>query len=142
MLLKPEHEKFSVYFNVDNGTGQIRGVFLQGNDGARPVFEEWMKPLRSFGMTTLSPSGTGGTDHTNFDRIGLPGFQFIQDPIEYDTRTHHTSMDLYERLQSKDMMQNAVIVASLVYNAANSPERFPRKPLPAAQPDRPRGGNQ
>jgi Zn-dependent M28 family amino/carboxypeptidase len=141
MKLKPEHDRFSVYFNVDNGTGQIRGVYTQGNEGARPVLEEWMKPLRSFGMTTLSPGGTSGTDHINFDRVGLPGFQFIQDPIEYDTRTHHTSMDLYERLQPKDMMQNAVIVASLVYNAANSAERFPRKALPAPQPDRPpRGG--
>jgi hypothetical protein len=145
MRLKPEHDKFSVYFNVDNGTGQIRGVFMQGNEGARPLFEEWMRPFRSFGMTTLTASSTGGTDHTSFERVGLPGFQFIQDPIEYDTRTHHTSMDLYERLQPKDMMQNAVIVASFVYDAANHPERFPRKPLPAAQPDRtpgPRGGGQ
>jgi len=138
MQLKPDHEKMSVYFNVDNGTGQIRGVYLQGNAAARPVFEEWMEPLKDFGMTTLTSRNTGGTDHTNFDDVGLPGFQFIQDPIEYDTRTHHTSMDTYERIQSKDMMQNAVIVASLAYQAANSPEMFPRKPLPAAPP--PRGG--
>jgi hypothetical protein len=138
MQLKPDHEKMSVYFNVDNGTGQIRGVYLQGNTAARPVFEEWMKPFKDFGMTTLTNRNTGGTDHTNFDDIGLPGFQFIQDPIEYDTRTHHTSMDTYERIQSKDMMQNAVIVASLAYQAANSPDMFPRKPLPAAPP--PRGG--
>jgi Zn-dependent M28 family amino/carboxypeptidase len=141
MQLKPEHEKLSVYFNVDNGTGQIRGVYMQGNDGARPLFEAWMKPFNTFGMTTLAPVSVSGTDHLSFDRVGLPGFQFIQDPIEYDTRTHHTSMDLYERLQSKDMMQNAVIVASLVYNAANHPERLPRKPLPAPQPQRgARGG--
>jgi Zn-dependent M28 family amino/carboxypeptidase len=89
-------------------------------------------------MTTLTNRNTGGTDHTNFDDVGLPGFQFIQDPIEYDTRTHHTSMDTYERIQSKDMMQNAVIVASLAYQAANSPDMFPRKPLPA--PPAPRGG--
>jgi hypothetical protein len=138
MQLKPDHEKMSVYFNVDNGTGQIRGVYLQGNMAARPVFEEWMQPFKDFGMTTLTNRNTGGTDHTSFDDVGLPGFQFIQDPIEYDTRTHHTSMDTYERIQSKDMMQNALIVASLAYQAANSPEMFPRKPLPAAPT--PRGG--
>jgi hypothetical protein len=89
-----------------------------------------MQPFRDFGMTTLSPRGTGGTDHTNFDAVGLPGFQFIQDDIEYDTRTHHSNMDVYERLQSKDLMQNAVIVASFVYNAATREALFPRKPLP------------
>jgi Zn-dependent M28 family amino/carboxypeptidase len=130
MALKPDHAKMSVYFNVDNGTGQIRGVYIEGNESARPVFEAWMQPFRDFGMTTLSPRGTGGTDHTNFDAVGLPGFQFIQDDIEYDTRTHHSNMDVYERLQSKDLMQNAVIVASFVYNAATREALFPRKPLP------------
>jgi carboxypeptidase Q len=138
MALKPEHGKMSVYFNVDNGTGQIRGVYTQANEGSRPVLQAWMEPLKDFGMTTLSPAGTGGTDHTNFDAVGLPGFQFIQDDIEYDTRTHHSNMDVYERLQSKDMMQNAVIVASFVYNAATRDELFPRKPLPA--PPAQRGG--
>jgi carboxypeptidase Q len=138
MELKPEHGKMSVYFNVDNGTGQIRGVYMEGNEAARPVFEAWMQPFKDFGMTTLTTRGTGGTDHTNFDAVGLPGFQFIQDRIEYDTRTHHSNMDLYERLQSKDMMQNAVIVASFVYNAANRDDLFPRKPLP--QPQGQRGG--
>ena len=138
MTLKPDHAKMSVYFNVDNGTGQIRGVYMEGNEGARPVFEAWMQPFKDFGMTTLSARGTGGTDHTNFDAVGLPGFQFIQDDIEYDTRTHHSNMDVYERLQSKDMMQNAVIVASFVYNAATRDELFPRKPLPA--PPAQRGG--
>jgi hypothetical protein len=138
MQLKPEHETFSVYFNVDNGTGQIRGVYTQGNDAAQPVFNAWMQPFRDFGMTTLTARGTGGTDHTSFDAVGLPGFQFIQDPIEYDTRTHHTSMDTFERLVAKDMMQNAVIVASFVYHAANREELFPRKPLPA--PSAQRGG--
>ena len=138
MTLKPDHGKMSVYFNVDNGTGQIRGVFMEGNGGARPVFEAWMQPFKDFGMTTLSARGTGGTDHTSFDAVGLPGFQFIQDDIEYDTRTHHSNMDVYERLQSKDLMQNAVIVASFVYNAATRDELFPRKPLPA--PPAQRGG--
>jgi len=138
MQLKPDHAKLSVYFNLDNGTGQIRGVYLQGNADARPVFESWMQPFKDFGMSTLTMRGTNGTDHVTFDEVGLPGFQFIQDEIEYDTRTHHTSMDTYERIQSKDMMQNAVIVASMAYQAANSPEMFPRKPLPAAPA--PRGG--
>jgi hypothetical protein len=142
MELKPGHSTLSVYFNVDNGTGQIRGVYSQGNEAARSVFEAWMQPFKDFGMTTLTARGTGGTDHTNFDAVGLPGFQFIQDPIEYDTRTHHTSMDTFERLVSKDMMQNAVIVASFVYHAANREELFPRKPLPAPPAQRGgRGGN-
>jgi hypothetical protein len=137
MQLKPAFQKFSVYFNVDNGTGQIRGVWMEGNEAARPVFQAWMQPFRDFGMTTLSPLGTGGTDHTRFDEVGLPGFQFIQDDIEYDTRTHHSNMDVYERLQSRDMMQNAVIVASFVYQAANREGLLPRKALPAP----PRGQN-
>ena len=137
MQLKPDHARLSVYFNVDNGTGQIRGVYMQGNEGVRPVFDAWMRPFKDFGMTTLSVRGTGGTDHANFDAVGLPGFQFIQDPIEYDTRTHHTSFDVYERIQSKDMMQNAAIVASFVYLAANREQLMPRKPLPA--PPAPRG---
>src|SRR5262245_48459284 len=134
MELKPEHSKFSVYFNVDNGTGQIRGVYMEGNEAARPLFTEWMAPFKDFGMTTLTARGTGGTDHTSFDAVGLPGFQFIQDPVEYNTRTHHSNMDVYERIQSKDMMQNAIIVASFVYQAANRDELFPRKPLPAPPP--------
>src|SRR5262249_29779074 len=138
MTLKPEHEKLSVYFNLDNGTGQIRGVYMQGNAAARPLFESWMQPFKDFGMTTLTSRGIGGTDHTRFDDVGLSGFQFIQDEIEYETRTHHTSMDTYERIQSKDMMQNAVIIASFVYQAANSDEMFPRKPLPP--PPSQRGG--
>jgi carboxypeptidase Q len=140
MALKPDHAKMSVYFNVDNGTGQIRGVYMEGNEGARPVFEAWMQPFKDFGMTTLTARGTTGTDHTNFDAVGLPGFQFIQDSIEYNTRTHHSNMDVFERLQSKDMMQNAVIVASFVYNAATRDELFPRKPLPAPPAQRGRGG--
>jgi Zn-dependent M28 family amino/carboxypeptidase len=140
MQLKPEHSALSVYFNVDNGTGQIRGVYLQGNDAVRPIFDVWMRPFQDFGMTTLAARGTNGTDHANFDAVGLPGFQFVQDPIEYDTRTHHTSSDTYERIQPKDMMQNAAIVASFVYNAANREQLLPRKPLPA--PPAPQRGGQ
>jgi len=136
MQLKPEHDKMSVYFNVDNGTGQIRGVYLERNEAARPVFDAWMQPFKDFTMTTLTASPTDGTDHVNFDEVGLPGFQFIQDEVEYDTRSHHTNMDVYERVQPKDMMQNAVIVASFVYNAANREELFPRKSLPAPRGQR------
>jgi carboxypeptidase Q len=133
MLLKPEHARVSGYFNVDNGTGAIRGVYLQGNEAAAPIFEEWMKPFHNLGMTTLTIRDTGGTDHQSFDAVGLPGFQFIQDPVEYDTRTHHSNMDVYERIQEADMRQNAVIVAAFVYQTANRDDKLPRKPLPKPQ---------
>ncbi len=136
MKLKPDHQKFAGYFNVDNGTGAIRGVYLQGNEAVAPVFQAWIQPFKSLGMTTLSIRSTGGTDHLSFDAVGLPGFQFIQDPVEYSTRTHHSNMDVYERIQAPDMMKNAVIVASFVYLAANRDDKLPRKPLPAPQPTR------
>jgi carboxypeptidase Q len=130
MQLKPDHARLSAYFNVDNGTGKIRGIYLQGNETARPIFQKWMEPFKPDGMTTLSARGTNGTDHVAFDEVGLPGFQFIQDPVEYETRTHHTNMDVYERIQAADLKQMAVIVASLVYMTANAAELLPRKPLP------------
>ena len=130
MELKPGHAKLSAYFNVDNGTGKIRGIYLQGNEDVRPIFEKWMEPFKPEGMTTLSARGTNGTDHVSFDEVGLPGFQFIQDPIEYETRTHHTNMDVYERIQEADLKQMAVIVASFVYMTANADQLLPRKPLP------------
>jgi Zn-dependent M28 family amino/carboxypeptidase len=133
MKVKPEHGKFTGYFNLDNGTGAIRGIYSQANEAIAPVFQAWMQPLRSLGMTTLSVRSTGGTDHLSFDAVGLPGFQFIQDPVEYNARTHHSNMDVYERIQAPDMMKNAVIVASFVYLAANRDEKLPRKPLPAPQ---------
>jgi carboxypeptidase Q len=136
MAVTPEHAKMSVYFNVDNGTGAIRGVYLQGNEMAAPIFAAWMRPFHNVGMTTLSIDDTGGTDHLAFDAVGLPGFQFIQDPIEYSTRTHHSNEDVYDRIQAPDMMQNAVIVATFVYEAANRDDMFPRKPLPKPQPPR------
>ncbi len=128
--LKPGHQKLSGYFNVDNGTGAIRGVYLQGHETIAPIFSAWMEPFQNLGMTTLAIRSTGGTDHLAFNEVGLPGFQFIQDPIEYDSRTHHSNMDVYERLQAADMMKNAVIVASFVYHAANRDSLLPRKPLP------------
>jgi carboxypeptidase Q len=130
MNLKPDHAKLSAYFNVDNGTGKIRGIYLQGNEALRPIFEKWMEPFKTEGMTTLSARGTGGTDHVSFDEVGLPGFQFIQDPIEYETRTHHTNMDVYERIQAADLKQMAVVVASFAYMTANADQSLPRKPLP------------
>ena len=127
MKLRPDYAKLSAYFNVDNGTGKIRGIYMQENEAARPVFEKWMEPFKAMGMTTLAARGVGGTDHVSFDEVGLPGFQFIQDPIEYDTRSHHTNMDVYERLQEEDLKQMAVIVASFAYMTANAEQMIPRK---------------
>jgi Zn-dependent M28 family amino/carboxypeptidase len=123
-----EGDKLSVYFNLDNGTGEIRGVYLQGNEGAKPVFNKWLQPFNDLGANTLTLQNTGGTDHLSFVGIGLPGFQFIQDEIEYDTRTHHTNMDSYDHLQAADLKQAATIIASFVYNAAQREEKIPRKP--------------
>jgi carboxypeptidase Q len=128
--LKPGHAKLSTYFNVDNGTGAIRGVFMQGNTQIRPIFEAWMAPFKSMGMTTLSDRNIGGTDHISFDNIGLPGFQFIQDPILYDTVTRKSTLDTADKLVKEDLEKNAAIVASWVYLAANRAELLPRKTLP------------
>jgi hypothetical protein len=125
-----DYDKFSVYFNLDNGTGRIRGVYMQGNSAVRPIFEEWLKPFADLGAKTLTLANTGGTDHLSFDRIGLPGFQFIQDEIEYDTRTHHSNQDVFDRIQADDMKQAATIMAAFVYQAAMMDEKFPRKPMP------------
>jgi carboxypeptidase Q len=133
MALLPGHQRLSAYFNMDNGSGAFRGVFLQGNEAIRPAFAAWMEPFRNLGMTTLSIRNTGSTDHIPFDEVGLPGFQFIQDPLEYGTHSHHTNMDVYDRLQAEDLMKNAVIVASFVYHAANRDALLPRKTLPAAR---------
>lgn len=130
MQLKPEQEKLDAYYNVDNGSGKIRGIYLQGNEAVAPVFRAWMRPFHNLGMTTLTIRNTGGTDHLSFNAVGIPGFQFIQDPLEYETRTHHSNMDVYERISEPDMKQMAVIVASFVYLTANDDEMIPRKPLP------------
>ncbi len=127
LVTKPDHEKLSVYFNLDNGTGKVRGVYLQGNEAVRPIFRAWLAPFHDLGAATLTLQNTGGTDHLAFDGVGLPGFQFIQDPVEYDTRTHHSNMDTYDRLQSDDMKQASVIMAAFVYNAAMRDEKLPRK---------------
>ena len=134
MKLTAEHAKLSGYFNYDNGTGKIRGVYLQSNDMLRPVFESWLTPFKDLGASTVSIRNTGSTDHVSYDAVGLPGFQFIQDPLDYDTRTHHSNLDVYDRIQPGDLMQAAAIVASFVYDTAQRPEMLPRKPLPAPQP--------
>ncbi len=120
-------EKFSVYFNMDNGTGKYRGVYMQGNQNAQTVFRSWLKPFEKMGAATLTLQNTSGTDHLSFDAIGLPGFQFIQDPIEYSTRTHHTSMDVYDKAIEADLKHNAVMTAAFAWIAATRDEKFPRK---------------
>ncbi|MGA2588854.1 MAG: M20/M25/M40 family metallo-hydrolase [Bryobacteraceae bacterium] len=130
MKLTAEHTKLSGYFNLDNGSGKIRGVYLQENDAVRPLFEAWLAPFRDEGVTTITIKNTGGTDHLSFDAVGLPGFQFIQDPLDYGTITHHSSMDTYDHAIASDLMQASAVIASVVYHAANHPEMLPRKELP------------
>ncbi|HEX8129719.1 MAG TPA: M20/M25/M40 family metallo-hydrolase, partial [Pyrinomonadaceae bacterium] len=130
LVTKPEYDKFAGYFNLDNGTGKIRGVYLQGNEAVRPLFRSWLMPFRDLGAQTLSISNTGGTDHLAFDAIGLPGFQFIQDEVEYDTRTHHSNQDVFDRIQADDMKQAATVMAAFVYQTAMRDEKLPRKPAP------------
>lgn len=136
MQLTPAHAKFSSYFNIDNGTGKIRGIYLQGNEGCKNIFTKWFEAFNDSSAHTITISNTGGTDHQSFDAVGLPAFQFIQDPIEYSERTHHSNMDTYDHLVADDMKQIATIVASFVYNAAQRDEKLPRKELP-----KPRGNN-
>jgi len=134
MVLKPEHAKLAAYFNMDNGGGAFRGVYLQGNEAVAPIFQAWMQPFANLGMTTLTIRPTGGTDHQSFDAVGLPGFQFVQDPLEYGTRTHHTNLDVYERAIPEDLVQNAITIATFAYHAAMRDQPLPRKPLPKPQP--------
>lgn len=134
MQTTPAHEKFSSYFNIDNGTGKIRGIYLQGNEACRDIFAQWLTPFKDLGATTVTISNTGGTDHQAFDAVGLPGFQFIQDPIEYDTRTHHSNMDVYDHLIEADLKQIATIVAAFVYNASQRDAKLPRKEMPKPRP--------
>jgi carboxypeptidase Q len=130
MELKPEHANLDAYLNLDNGSGKIRGVYLQGNDAARPIFQQIMGPFHDMGVTTLTLQNTGGTDHLSFDAVGLPGFQFIQDELDYSTITHHSNMDTYSHVVAEDLMQASAVIATAVYEIANREERFPRKPMP------------
>jgi carboxypeptidase Q len=128
--VKPEQDKVSAYFNVDNGSGKIRGVYLQQNGAVGPIFQQWMEPLKDVSVSTITLQDTGGTDHLSFDAVGIPGFQFVQDTLDYDSRTHHSNMDTYERLQANDLAQAAFVEAVFVYNAAMRDQMLPRKPLP------------
>jgi carboxypeptidase Q len=134
LTFKPEFAKLSAYFNLDNGSGKIRGIYCEDNAAAAPIFEAWLAPFHDLGATTVTLNRTGGTDHESFDQVGLPGFQFIQDQLDYETRTHHTNMDLYERLVKSDLMEASAVMASFVYNAAMRDAMFPRKPLPKDEP--------
>ncbi|MGH8186493.1 MAG: M20/M25/M40 family metallo-hydrolase [Steroidobacteraceae bacterium] len=134
MALKPEHERVAAYFNIDNGTGRVRGIWLQGNLAAKPIFDGWMKPLADLGVTTTGPRSVTGTDHVALDAVGLPAFQFIQERLEYNSRTHHSNMDVYDRVQRDDMVQMATVAAVFAYNAAMRDQKLPRKPLPLARP--------
>jgi len=128
--LKPDQSKISAYFNLDNGAGKIDGIYLQENAAIKPIFEQWIKPLEDIGVSTITMRSTEGTDHEQFDKVGIPGFQFIQDPFDYFTRTHHSNQDVYERLQPADLAQAATVEAIFVYNAAMRDQMLPRKPLP------------
>ena len=135
MALKARARQAVGYFNLDNGSGKIRGVYLQGNEAMRPLFEQWLAPFRDLGVTTITIRDTGGTDHLSFTRVGLPGFQFIQDPLDYGTLTHHTSADTYDHAVPADLMQASAVIASMVYEAANRAERLPRREMPKAAPE-------
>jgi carboxypeptidase Q len=136
MQLKPEHAKLSAYFNLDNGTGRIRGIWMQSNLAVRPIFEQWIAPLRDLGVTILGPRSVSQTDHVSFDNVGLPGFQFVQDRLEYNSRTHHSTMDVYDRVQRDDLIQQATVAAVFAYDAAMRDDKLPRKALPKPQPRR------
>jgi hypothetical protein len=134
LQLKPEHAKVAAYFNLDNGTGKVRGIYSEESSAVRPIFQAWLAPFADLGATTVTMRTTGGTDHVQFDRVGLPGFQFIQDEMDYETRTHHTDLDTYDHLQEQDLRQASVLMAAFLYDAAMRPEPLPRKPLPHEPP--------
>jgi carboxypeptidase Q len=140
MAVKPEHAKVAAYFNSDNGTGRVRGVWMQSNLAVRPIFEQWIAPLKDLGVVALAPRSVSSTDHVSFDNVGLPGFQFMVDRLEYQSRTHHSTMDVYDRVQRDEMVQQATVIAIFAYDAAMRDEKLPRKALPKPQPQR--GGSQ
>ena len=130
--VKPAHDKLSAYFNSDNGTGRVRGIWLQGNTAVEPIFRQWMAPLADLGVTAIGPREVASTDHSSFDGAGLPAFQFMVDRLEYNSRTHHSNMDTFDRVQADDMIQQATVIAVFAYNAAMRDAKLPRKP-PSAQ---------
>ncbi|HSC27784.1 MAG TPA: M28 family peptidase, partial [Vicinamibacterales bacterium] len=127
------HAKLSAYFNSDNGTGRVRGIWLQGNLAVRPIFAQWIEPLGDLGVVAIGPRSVGSTDHASFDNVGLPAFQFMVDRLEYNSRTHHSNMDTVDRVQRDDMVQHATVIAVFAYNAAMRDEKLPRKALPPPQ---------
>ena len=140
MQLKPDHQKLSAYYNLDNGTGRIRGIWMQSNLGVKNIFEQWIQPIQDLGVDILGPRSVASTDHSSFDAVGLPAFQFIQERLEYNSRTHHSNMDTVDRVQRDDMVQIATVAAMFTYNTAMRDEKLPRKALPAPA-GRGRGGN-
>jgi carboxypeptidase Q len=125
-----EWETLDAYYNLDNGTGKVRGVYTQENYAIAPIFKQWIAPLADLGVSTISYRNTGGTDHLSFDAVGLPGFQYIQDPMDYETRVHHSDMDTYDRLHASDLEQAAVVEAIFLYNTSERDAMMPRKPFP------------
>jgi hypothetical protein len=136
MRLEPAHARLAAYFNSDNGTGRVRGLWLQGNLAVRPIFAQWIEPLRDLGVVALGPRSVTSTDHVSFDNVGLPAFQFMVDRLEYNSRTHHSNMDTVDRVQRDDMVQQATVIAVIAYTAAMRDQPLPRKALPAPQPGR------
>jgi Zn-dependent M28 family amino/carboxypeptidase len=134
LQLKPEHAKVSAYFNLDNGGGRVRGIYAQENAALRPIFAAWLAPFADLGADTVTLRNTGSTDHVAFDDAGLPGFQFIQDQMDYFSHTHHTDLDTYDHVQAQDLRQASVLMAAFLYDAAMRPEPLPRKPLPREKP--------
>ena len=130
MVLKPGQQLVSAYYNLDNGSGKIRGIYTQNNDKVKDIFKAWLAPFADMDATGVTNSNTGSTDHLSFDAVGIPGFQFIQDPLEYETRTHHSNMDNYDHLSIEDLQQAAAVVAAFAYNTAMRADMLPRKPLP------------
>jgi Zn-dependent M28 family amino/carboxypeptidase len=133
MVLTPEHEKVVAYYNLDNGSGRIRGIYAEGNEKAVPIFQEWLNSFGDPAAKTVTLQKTGSTDHVSFDAVGVPGFQFIQDQLEYNTRTHHTNMDDYDHLVADDLIQGSTLAAWFAFNTAQSDEKLPRKELPKAK---------
>jgi len=134
MVLKPEQSKISAYYNLDNGTGKVRGIYLQGDTAAGPIFKAWLEPFKDLGANTVTIRNTGSTDHVSFDAVGIPGFEFMQDPLDYGARTHHSNQDTYDKMSEEDLKQAATVIASFVYHSAQRDEMIPRKPLPAPPP--------
>jgi len=136
MQLKPEQANISAYYNLDNGTGKVRGIYLQGDSAAAPIFQAWLDPFKDLGATTVTIRNTGSTDHVSFDAVGIPGFEFIQDALDYGSRTHHSNQDTYDKMSEDDLKQAATVIASFVYHTAQRDEMIPRKALPQPQPAR------